>query len=131
MDSADYRYSADGNDTVVKSHDKRKVSVKVLWRRSRRVRSHDRKAQLAFSQMRMRRSLDELLALCAAAGTSLDSIDGPPGVPPSLVAAVRPPRRGGEPVLMQSPDGRQMIAVVDGRGEPAAWWAEIRDLAGS
>ena len=49
-----------------------------------------------------------------------------PGVPPSLIAAVRAPRAGGEPVLVRTGSGREVIAVVTGRGDPAVWWATLQ-----
>jgi hypothetical protein len=76
----------------------------------------------------MRAQLDELLAMCAEIGATVESIaeDAVPGIPPSLIAAARSAPTTGEPLLITFPEGGQVIAVVGGHGNPASWWAQIR-----
>jgi hypothetical protein len=51
-------------------------------------------------------------------------------VPPTLLAAAADPGRNGAPVRL-AVDGSEVIAVIgDEGGDPRAWWAAIRRVAG-
>jgi hypothetical protein len=67
-------------------------------------------------------------AICEGVGVQVESLDpdAVPAVPPSLIVASHSPRPGGEPVLLRSHAGSEVIAVLNGEGDPALWWACIR-----
>jgi hypothetical protein len=71
------------------------------------------------------RKLEMMHAICTDAGVQFESLaaDAIPAVPPSLIVASHSPRPGGEPVLLRSRTGNEVIAVVNGEGDPALWWA--------
>jgi hypothetical protein len=73
----------------------------------------------------MRGQMDHLVALCVAA--KAESAAG--GVPQSLVAAAHAPRPDGETVRLRTAAGGDVIAIVDGRGDPAEWWCAIQKIA--
>lgn len=78
-------------------------------------------------QEAMRRQLDALMAAAGRVGAKMSSAsaDAVPDVPAGLIAATHSPLPGGEPVMLTA-GGRDVIAVVDNRGDPARVWAEIR-----
>jgi hypothetical protein len=75
-----------------------------------------------------RRLLEDLSALCAADGVTVESAapDAIRGVSPRLLAATRAGSPAGEPILLRGRDGREVIAVVDGQGHPDDIWEAIR-----
>lgn len=89
-------------------------------------------------QAELRRRLELFEKIAAAAGAALDDpAQGDAGatdvlatapVPPSLLAAAQDPRRSGAPVRLDV-NGSELIAVVDGEGDPHEWWSAIRRLA--
>jgi hypothetical protein len=80
-----------------------------------------------------RRLLDDLSALCAQDGVAVESAapDAVRGVSPRLLAATRAGSPAGEPILLRGRGGREVIAVVDGRGQPRDIWEAIRVRAGT
>lgn len=80
----------------------------------------------------MRRLLEGLSALCAQDGVTVESAapDAIDGVSPRLLAATRASSSAGEPILLRGRDGREVIAVVDGRSDPAGIWEAIRVRTG-
>jgi hypothetical protein len=97
----------------------------------RRLENEIAEAKAERAELRQRLELFEKIA--AAAGVE---VDGPAkaaaaakSVPPSLLAAAQDPRQHGAPVRLDV-DGRELIAVVDGKGgDPHEWWSAIRRLA--
>ena len=81
---------------------------------------------------RMRRLLEDLSAVCAQDGVTVESAapDAIDGVSPRLLAATRAGSPAGEPILLRSRRGREVIAVVDGYGHPADIWEAIRVRTG-
>lgn len=79
-------------------------------------------------QEAMRRQLDALMAAAERMGATMSSAsaDAVPDVPAGLIAATHLPRPGGEPVMLTAGD-RDVIAVIDSRGDPVGVWAEIRE----
>jgi hypothetical protein len=80
----------------------------------------------------MRRLLEDLSALCAQDGVTVESAapDAIDGVSPRLLAATRAVSPAGEPILLRGPGGCEVIAVVDGQGDPADIWEAIRARTG-
>jgi hypothetical protein len=80
-----------------------------------------------------RRLLEDLSALCAQDGVTVESAapDAIRGVSPRLLAATRAGSPAGEPILLRGRDGREVIAVVDGQGDPGDIWEAIRFRAGT
>jgi hypothetical protein len=80
----------------------------------------------------MRRLLEDLSALCARDGVTVESAapDAIPGVPPHLIAATRGGSRAEESVLFRGRGGCEVIAVVDRRGDPGQIWEAIRSRTG-
>jgi hypothetical protein len=76
--------------------------------------------------------LEDLSSLCARDGVTVESAapDAIDGVSPRLLAATRTGSPAGEPILLRGRDGREVIAVVDGRGHPGDIWAAIRVRTG-
>jgi len=105
--------------------------MRRLWRKS--PSKAERIAQLEAGRAEDRRMLDALTAVAKAAGASVESAagDGVPGVPPGLIAATRSPRPGGEPVMLTTRNGQQVIAVITGDGDPQQWWDTINERASS
>jgi hypothetical protein len=79
-----------------------------------------------------RRLLEDLSALCAQDGVTVESAapDAIRGVSPRLLAATRAGSPAGEPILLRG-RGREVIAVVDGQGDPGDIWEAIRFRTGS
>lgn len=99
------------------------------WDRKRRA---DREAHPDVDPLVMRRQLDALLKLATSWGMKVESLapDAVPDVPIGLLAASRVHSQpGGEPVLLSTEDGREVIAVIDGAGSPDLWWSEIKARA--
>jgi hypothetical protein len=73
-----------------------------------------------------RRLLEDLSALCAQDGVTVESAapDAIHGVSPRLLAATRAGSPAGEPILLRS-RGDEVIAVVDGHGNPGDIWEAI------
>ena len=80
-----------------------------------------------------RRLLEDLSALCAQDGVTVESAapDAIRGVSPRLLAATRAGSPAGEPILLRGRDGREVIAVVDGHGDPGDIWDAIRFRTGT
>jgi hypothetical protein len=80
-----------------------------------------------------RRLLEDLSALCAQDGVTVESAapDAIRGVSPRLLAATRAGSPAGEPILLRGRDGREVIAVVDGQGDPGDIWEAIRFRTGT
>ena len=105
-----------------------------MWRLGRKKDTKaERIARLEAGRAEDRRMLDALTAVARAAGAEVESAadDAVPGVPAGLIAATRSPRPGGEPVMLTSRDGQQVIAVVTGDGDPRQWWNAINERASS
>jgi hypothetical protein len=81
---------------------------------------------------RMRRLLEDLSALCAQDGITVESAapDALDGVSPRLLAATRAGSPAGEPILLRGRGGYEVIAVVDGQGHPRDIWQAIRVRTG-
>ena len=79
-----------------------------------------------------RRLLEELSALCAQDGVTVESAapDAIDGVSPRLLAATRAGSPAGEPILLRGRGGCEVIAVVDGQGYPGDIWEAIRARTG-
>jgi hypothetical protein len=75
-----------------------------------------------------RRLLEDLSALCAQDGVTVESVapDAIRGVSPRLLAATRADSPAGEPILLRGRGGREVIAVVDGQGDAGDIWEAIR-----
>jgi hypothetical protein len=82
-------------------------------------------ARLEADRERMSRQLDGLRECLRVAGADTGSAD----VPPALLAAAATAGPGGESVLLTTPEGREVIAVVSGDGDPAQCWDAIRRIA--
>jgi hypothetical protein len=68
--------------------------------------------------------------LPGGAGGGVPALRPPPPVPPTLLAAAADPGRKGAPVRL-AVDGGEVIAVIgEEGGDPRAWWAAIRRVAG-
>jgi len=80
-----------------------------------------------------RRLLEDLSALCAQDGVTVESAapDAIRGVSPRLLAATRAGSPAGEPILLRGRDGGEVIAVVDGQGDPGDIWEAIRFRTGT
>jgi hypothetical protein len=80
-----------------------------------------------------RRLLEDLSALCAQDGVTVESAapDAIHGVSPRLLAATRAGSPAGEPILLRGRGGREVIAVVDGQGDPGDIWEAIRFRTGT
>jgi hypothetical protein len=80
----------------------------------------------------MRRILEDLSALCAQDGVTVESAapDAIDGVSPRLLAATRAGSAPGEPILLRGRGGCEVIAVVDGQGHPGDIWEAIRVRTG-
>ena len=80
-----------------------------------------------------RRLLEDLSALCAQDGVTVESAapDAIRGVSPRLLAATRAGSPAGEPILLRGRGGREVIAVVDGQGDPGDIWEAIRFRTGT
>jgi len=80
-----------------------------------------------------RRLLEDLSALCAQDGVTVESAapDAIRGVSPRLLAATRAGSPAGEPILLRGRGGREVIAVVDGQGDPGEIWEAIRFRTGT
>jgi hypothetical protein len=80
-----------------------------------------------------RRVLEDLSALCAQDGVTVESAapDAIHGVSPRLLAATRAGSPAGEPILLRGRGGREVVAVVDGQGDPGDIWEAIRFRTGS
>jgi hypothetical protein len=69
-------------------------------------------------------------ALPSGSGGGVPALRPPPPVPPTLLAAAADPGSKGAPVRL-AVDGSEVIAVIgDEGGDPRAWWAAIRRVAG-
>jgi hypothetical protein len=104
-----------------------------MFRWRQRQPEPERIDTLESNQKRIRYQLDQLLAMCASAGTHIESAsdDAVACVPPGLIAATHTPRPDGEPVHLTTADGREVIALVDGQGDPAEWWGAIQKALAS
>ncbi|HUC26764.1 MAG TPA: hypothetical protein VMA73_29035 [Streptosporangiaceae bacterium] len=80
----------------------------------------------------MRRLLEDLSALCAQDGVTVESAapDAINGVSPRLLAATRAGSPAGEPILLRGRGGCEVIAVVNGQGYPRDIWEAIRARTG-
>jgi hypothetical protein len=101
-------------------------AVKLGRRRLRRLEHEVRETRADQAELRRRLELFEKIAEAAGAALA-DPVPAPP-VPPSLLAAAGDPRQQGAPVRL-AVEGREVIAVVGGKGDPSEWWAAIRRLA--
>jgi hypothetical protein len=109
-------------------------SAKTVWREKRRLRQLETEvAQARASQAELQRRLELFEKIAATAGVDVpgpaaEPLAGEDAVPPSLLAAAQHPARDGAPVRIDV-EGRELIAVVDGGGDPHEWWTAIRRLA--
>jgi hypothetical protein len=96
--------------------------------RHRPPRSTDQLTDLG----QMRRILEDLSALCAQDGVTVESAapDAIDGLSPRLLAATRAGSAAGEPILLRGRGGCEVIAVVDGQGHPGDIWEGIRVRTG-
>ena len=80
----------------------------------------------------MRRLLEDLSALCARDGVTVESAahDAVDGVSPRLLAATRAGSPAGEPILLRGRGGCEVIAFVDGQGHARDIWEAIRVRTG-
>ena len=80
-----------------------------------------------------RRLLEDLSAVCAQDGVTVESAapDAIRGVSPRLLAATRAGSPAGEPILLRGRGGREVIAVVDGQGDPNDIWEAIKFRTGN
>jgi len=100
--------------------------VRLGRRRLRRLENEVLEARADQAELRQRLELFEKIA--EAAGIALGEPAPQPPVPPSLLAAAGHPQPQGSPVRL-AVEGREVIAVVGGEGDPRQWWDAIQQLA--
>lgn len=98
-----------------------------MWRKRRSVRRlAGELAEVRAEHAELRRRLAAFEMIAAAAAPH----DLPAPVPPSLVAAARELHATEVPVRLEVA-GSEVVAVVEGAGDPQQWWAAICRLAGT
>jgi hypothetical protein len=102
-----------------------------MWRgrgrRLRRVEEELASAKAERAELSRRLELFETIAAVAGA-VHAGPVPGAP-IPAGLIAAAREPAGRDLPVRLQVA-GTEVIAVVDGQGDPREWWTAIWHLAG-
>lgn len=100
-----------------------------MWRVRHRIRRLEGElAEAKAAQAELRRRLERFEMIAAAAGAAADTSGPLAPVPPALVAAARELHRRDVPVRLDI-EGTEVIAVIDGNGDPREWWEAIRQLA--
>jgi hypothetical protein len=100
-----------------------------VWRVRRGLRRlEDELAEAKASQDELRRRLEHFEMIAVAAGAAARSPVPAAPMPMSLVAAARELHRRDVPVRLDV-RGAEVVAVVDGEGDPRDWWTAIWELA--
>jgi hypothetical protein len=101
-----------------------------MWRDRRRIqRLEDELARAQADHAKLRRRLEQIEVIAAAAGGAQeDSVPSGP-MPAGLVAAARELHSRDLPVRLDVA-GSEVIAVVGGGGDPREWWNAIWQIAG-
>lgn len=103
--------------------------IQAVWRVTRRIRRLEGElAEARAGQAELRRRLERFEMIAAAAGAVVDSPGPSVPLPLSLVAAARELHRRDVPVRLDI-EGTEVIAVIDGDGDPREWWEAMRQLA--
>lgn len=104
-----------------------------MWRiqrpalgRLRRLEQEVAEARADSAELRRRLELMEMIA--AAAGAQPGSQQAAAPLPPELLAAARDLHQRDVPVRLEIA-GSEVIAVVNGAGDPREWWSTIVRLA--
>jgi hypothetical protein len=104
--------------------------MQAVWRVRRRIRRLEGElAEARAGQAELRRRLERFEMIAAAAGAAVDAPVPSVPLPLSLVAAARELHRQDVPVRLDI-EGTEVIAVIDGHGDPHEWWEAMRQLAG-
>ena len=95
-----------------------------MWGSRRRIRRLEAEvAEARASQAELQQRLEAFERIAAAIGASMRPVPPAP-VPPSLIAAAHELHSHDVPVRLDV-DGTEVIAVVNGVGDPREWWAAI------
>jgi hypothetical protein len=103
--------------------------MQAVWRMRHRIRRLESElAEAKAGQAELRQRLERFEMIAAAAGAAVDTSVPLVPVPPALVAAAAELHRQDVPVRLNI-EGTEVIAVIDGNGDPSEWWEAIRQLA--
>jgi hypothetical protein len=105
----------------------------AVWRRQRPILRRYRRLEQEVAAARaesadLRRRLDLMEMVVAAAGAQAATAVPSAPLPPELLAAARDLHQHDVPVRLEVA-GADVIAVVRGAGDPSEWWTSIWQLA--